>query len=68
VVVGRGGQGDYVCEVRARKGSGQDFWIETAHQNGQLFLGELFTKLSPKEHGQQLTRSTEFAGYPDGCR
>jgi hypothetical protein len=44
VVVGRGGQGDYAWEIRARKGSGQDYWIDTLHQNGDLFIGEVFTK------------------------
>ena len=42
MVVGRGGQGDYAWEVLARKGSGQDYWIETRHQNGDLFMGESF--------------------------
>jgi hypothetical protein len=42
VVVGRGGQGDYAWEVHARKGSGQDYWIETRQQNGKLFMGEAF--------------------------
>jgi hypothetical protein len=42
VVVGRGGQGDYAWEMRARKGSGQDYWIETRRQNGELLMGELF--------------------------
>jgi hypothetical protein len=42
VVVGRGGQGDYAWEMLARKGSGQDYWIETRRQNGDLFMGELF--------------------------
>jgi hypothetical protein len=44
VVVGRGGQGDYAWEVHARKGSGQDYWIETRQQNGDLFMGEVYTK------------------------
>jgi hypothetical protein len=43
-VVGRGGQGDYAWEIQARKGSGQDYWIDTLHQNGDLFIGEVFTK------------------------
>jgi hypothetical protein len=42
VVVGRGGQGDYAWEMRARKGSGQDYWIETYRQNGDLLMGEVF--------------------------
>jgi hypothetical protein len=42
VVVGRGGQGDYAWEVLARKGSDQDYWIETRRQNGALFMGESF--------------------------
>jgi hypothetical protein len=42
VVVGRGGRGDYAWEMRARKGSGQDYWIETRRQNGDLLMGELF--------------------------
>jgi hypothetical protein len=42
VVVGRGGQGDYAWEMHARKGSGQDYWIETTRQNGDLLMGELF--------------------------
>jgi hypothetical protein len=45
VVVGRGGQGDAAWEMRARKGSGQDYWIETRRQNGDLLIGELFTRL-----------------------
>jgi len=45
VVVGRGGQGDYAWEVLARKGSGQDYWIETRQQNGALFMGESFGPL-----------------------
>jgi hypothetical protein len=44
VVVGRGGQGDYAWEVLARKGSGQDYWIETRRQNGDLFMGEVYAK------------------------
>ena len=44
VVVGRGGQGDYAWEIQARKGSGQDYWIDTLRQNGDLFIGEVFTK------------------------
>ena len=44
VVVGRGGQGDYAWEVLARKGSGKDYWIETRQQNGNLFIGEVYTK------------------------
>jgi hypothetical protein len=42
VVVGQGGQGDYAWEMRARKGSGQEYWIETDRQNGDLLMGELF--------------------------
>ena len=42
VVVGRGGEGDYAWELRARKGSGQQYWIETDRQNGDLLMGELF--------------------------
>jgi hypothetical protein len=42
-VVGRGGQGDYAWEMVARKGSGQDYWIETRRQNGDLLMGELFS-------------------------
>ena len=42
VVVGRGGQGDYAWEMHARKGSGQDYWIETTRQDGDLLMGELF--------------------------
>ena len=42
VVVGRGGQGDYAWEILARKGSGQDYWIETRRQNGELFIGGSF--------------------------
>jgi hypothetical protein len=48
VVVGRGGQGDYAWEMLARKGSGQDYWIETRRQNGALFMGELFTEQDGK--------------------
>jgi hypothetical protein len=44
VVVGRGGQGDYAWELRARRGSGQDYWIETDRQNGDLLMGELFSE------------------------
>jgi hypothetical protein len=43
-VVGRGGQGDYAWEIQVRKGSGQDYWIDTLQQNGDLFIGEVFTK------------------------
>jgi hypothetical protein len=42
VVAGRGGQGDYAWELRVRKGSGQEYWIETDRQNGDLLMGELF--------------------------
>jgi hypothetical protein len=42
VVVGRGGQGDYTWEMRARKGSGTEYWIETDRQDGGLLMGELF--------------------------
>jgi hypothetical protein len=42
VVVGRGGQGDYAWEMRARKGSGTEYWIETDRRNGDLLMGELF--------------------------
>jgi hypothetical protein len=42
VVVGRGGQGDYAWEMHARKGSGEQYWIETTRQNGELLMGELF--------------------------
>jgi hypothetical protein len=48
VVVGRGGQGDYAWEMLARKGSGQDYWIETRRQNGALYMGELFTQQDDK--------------------
>ena len=44
-LVGRGGQGDYAWEMVARKGSGQDYWIETRRQNGDLFMGESFSPL-----------------------
>jgi hypothetical protein len=44
VVVGRGGQGDYAWEMRARKGSGQEYWIETDRQDGGLLMGELFSE------------------------
>jgi hypothetical protein len=44
VVVGRGGQGDYAWEMRVRKGSGQEYWIETDRQNGDLLMGELFSE------------------------
>ena len=44
VVVGRGGQGDYAWELRARKGSDGQYWIETRRQNGELLVGELFAK------------------------
>ena len=43
-LVGRGGQGDYAWEIQARKGSGQDYWIDTLHRSGDLFIGEIFTK------------------------
>jgi hypothetical protein len=42
-LVGRGGQGDYAWEMVARKGSGQDYWIETRRQNGELLMGESFS-------------------------
>ena len=38
-VVGRGGQGDYAWEMLARKGSGQDYWVEMRHQSGDLCYG-----------------------------
>jgi hypothetical protein len=53
VVIGRGGQGEYAWEVRARKASGQDFWIETTHQDGRLWSGELYREPGPLE--QQAT-------------
>jgi hypothetical protein len=49
VVVGRGGQGDYAWEMLARKGSGQEYWIETRRQNGELFMGESFGELDDKD-------------------
>jgi hypothetical protein len=49
VVVGRGGQGDYAWEVRARKGSGQDYWIEWARQDGELWYGGLYQRPSRTE-------------------
>jgi hypothetical protein len=48
-VVGRGGQGDYAWEIVASKGSGQDYWIETRRQNGELFQGESFGELDDKD-------------------
>jgi hypothetical protein len=54
VVVGRGGQGDYAWEVRARKGSGQDYWIETARQDGELWYGGLYQKPSRTEQQASL--------------
>jgi hypothetical protein len=42
-VVGRGGRGDYAWEMVARKGSGQDYWVETRRQNGDLLMGESFS-------------------------
>jgi hypothetical protein len=44
-VIGRGGQGDYAWEMVARKGSGQDYWVETRRQNGDLLMGESFSAL-----------------------
>jgi hypothetical protein len=72
VVVGRGGQGDYAWEVRARKGSGQDFWIETAHQDGELYYGGLYQTPSRTEQQASLfcaparERATAalVSGYP----
>ena len=49
VVVGRGGQGDYAWEILARKGSGEDYWLETRRQNGDLFMGEVFTRQARAE-------------------
>jgi hypothetical protein len=43
-VVGRGGQGDYAWEIQARKGSGQDYWIELRHQSGDLWYGGSYQK------------------------
>jgi hypothetical protein len=54
VVVGRGGQGDYAWEVRARKGSGQDYWIETARQDGQLWYGGLYQEPTRTEQQASL--------------
>jgi hypothetical protein len=75
VVVGRGGQGDYAWEMRAREGSGKEYWIETRRQNGKLFMGELFSasdrgRLVAWFHaaGKQVGHGTDFAGYPGGCR
>jgi hypothetical protein len=42
-VVGRGGQGDYAWELLARKGSGQDYWIELRH-DGELWYGGLYQR------------------------
>jgi hypothetical protein len=42
VVIGRGGQEDYAWEMHARKGSDDQYWIETTRQNGDLLMGELF--------------------------
>jgi hypothetical protein len=47
-LVGRGGQGDYAWEMVARKGSGQDYWIETRRQNGDLLMGESFSSLDSR--------------------
>jgi hypothetical protein len=44
VVVGRGGEGDYAWEMRARKGSGEQYWIETDRQNGDRLMGEPFSE------------------------
>jgi hypothetical protein len=44
VVVGRGGQGDYAWEKLARKGSGQDYWVEMRHQSGDLWYGGSYQK------------------------
>ena len=44
-VVGRGGQGDYAWEILARKGSGQDYWVEMRHQSGDPVQGESFGPL-----------------------
>ena len=49
VVVGRGGQGDYAWEVRARKGSGQDYWIEWARLDGEPWYGGLYQRPSRTE-------------------
>jgi hypothetical protein len=54
VVVGRGGQGDYAWEVRARKGSGQDYWIETARQDGDIYYGGLYQRPSRTEQQASL--------------
>jgi hypothetical protein len=48
-VVGRGGQGDHAWEMVASKGSGQDYWIETRRQNGELFMGESFGERDDKD-------------------
>jgi hypothetical protein len=55
VVVGRGGQGDYAWEVLARKGSGQDYWIETRQQNGDLFMGEAYAHCAPSRERATAT-------------
>jgi hypothetical protein len=61
-VVGRGGQGDYAWEMVARKGSGQDYWIETRRQNGDLLMGESFsTSDSPNVAWVFCTPSKERA-------
>lgn len=48
-VVGRGGQGDYAWEKTARKGSGQDYWIEMRHQSGDLWYGGSYQKPAREE-------------------
>jgi hypothetical protein len=62
VVVGRGGQGDYAWEVHARKGSGQDYWIETRRQNGDLFMGEVYTRLARSEQTATSTARRRGSG------
>ena len=39
VVVARGGQGVYAWEKVVRKGSGEEYWTEIRHQNGDLMYG-----------------------------
>jgi hypothetical protein len=51
VVVGRGGQGDYAWEMLARKGSGEDYWIEIRNKDGDLWYGGLYQ--APAREEQQ---------------
>jgi hypothetical protein len=62
VVVGRGGQGDYAWEVLARKGSGQDYWVEIRHQDGNLWYGGSYGTPAREEQQAMIHCTPEREG------